>query len=366
MKNMLMTIVALAVMPVSFAQDGRIKDDFRQAVQGAMQEAETAIKAASAIPNGSPVAILPIKGDSDGWLAGQLKIALTRAGKTCVEGKEDPMWGAILKEIEWDERKEDILDPATLDKFGKIKSAQTLMYAFIRSTSLTKRCAFFEVELHATSIATKQHLWGGVFAKRHYFPDPVVEGVVEIPVELRGVMQGKFRDRIVSSIKGSTKLTGVKKLAFLPFAGDTANYVADIVRDAIAKTDLTAVNLDISTIGEARLALRDQPGQADALIYGSLRDMSIVRKDTAPHEKRYTLIVEIQACIERASTREQLWSDTISVAEEYAPDVGWWETVCTYCPAVRSKPWLLVAVPLGLLLLLVLVGKFLKATTRVR
>ena len=104
MKNMLMTIVALAVMPVSFAQDARIKDDLRQAVQGAMQEAETAIKAASAIPNGSPVAILPIKGDSDGWLAGQLKIALTRAGKTCVEGKEDPMWGAILKEIEWDER----------------------------------------------------------------------------------------------------------------------------------------------------------------------------------------------------------------------------------------------------------------------
>ena len=366
MKKMLMTIVALAVMPVSFAQDGRIKDDFRQAVQGAMQEAETAIKAASAIPNGSPVAILPIKGDSDGWLAGQLKIALTRAGKTCVEGKEDPMWGAILKEIEWDERKEDILDQATLDKFGKIKSAQTLMYAFIRSTSLTKRCAFFEVELHATSIATKQHLWGGVFAKRHYFPDPVVEGVVEIPVELRGVMQGKFRERIVASIKGSPKLADVKKVAFLPFAGDTANYVADIVRDAVAQTALTAVNLDIGTIGEARLALRDQPGQADALLYGSVRDMSVIRKDSAPHEKRYTLVVEIQACIERATTREQLWSDTVSVFEDYAPEVGWWGTVCSYCPAVRTKPWLLVVVPLGALLLLFMMAKFIRATTRVR
>ena len=366
MKKTLMTIVALAVMPASFALDARIKDEFRQAVQGAVMEAETALKAASAIPNDSSIAILPLKGDSDGWLAGQLKIALTRAGKTCVEGKEDPMFGAILKEIEWDARKDDILDPATLDKFGKLKSAQTLMYAFIRSANLTKRCAFFEVELHATSIASKQHLWGGVFAKRHYFPDPVVEGIVEIPVELRSVIQGKFRDQIVSSVKGAAKLGGVKTVAFLPFAGDKANYVADIVRDAISKTDLTAVNLDISTIGEARLALRDQPARADALIYGSVRDMAVVRKDTAPHEKRYTLIVEIQACIERASTREQLWSDTISVAEEYAPDVGWWETLCTYCPAVRTKPWLMVVVPLGTLLLLVLVVKFFKATTRVR
>ena len=366
MKKIVMILLALAVVPVSFAQSVQMMDEFSQAVQGAVQDAEVAMKSASALAAGKPIAILPVKGDSDGWIAGQLKIALTRAGKTCVEGKEDPMWGAILKEIEWDARKEDILDPATLDKFGKLKSAQVLLYAFIRSRHRTDRFAFFEIELHASSIATKQHLWGGTFSKRHYFPNPAVEGLVGIPVELRGIIQGKFRDRIAASIKGSSKLAGVKKVAFLPFADDTSNYMADIVRDAVAKTDLTLVNLDIGTLGEARLALRDQPGQADALIYGSVRERSKVRKDTAPHEERYTLSVEIQACIEKAGSREQLWSDTIRITEEYAPETGWWHAICAYCPIVRSCPWLLVAVPLGVLLLLVIVVKVVNAATRVR
>ena len=174
----------------------------------------------------------------------------------------------------------------------------------------------------------------------------MVEGLIELPVELRDVVRGKFRDGIVSSIKGAAKLSGGKKVAFLPLAGDTANYVSDIVRDAIARTDLSAVNLDVTTLGEARLALRDQPGQADGLLYGSVRDMSIIRKDTAPHDMRYTIVVEMQACIERAATREQLWSDTISVTEEYVPDVGWWDVICAYCPIVREWPWLLVVIPL--------------------
>ena len=366
MKKIVVSVVSAFAAVCVFAQQPSIADDMRQAVQGAIQDAEAALKSASAVPNDVPIAILPIAGDADGWLAGQLKIVLTKSGKTCVEGKEDPVWGAIIKEIAWDARKEDILDPATLDKFGQLKSAKALMYAFIRGVSRSQRCAFFELEVHVTSIATKQHLWGGVYAKRYYFPNPLVEGLLEIPVELRDVVRGKFRDGIVSSLKGASKLSGVKRVAFLPLAGDTANYVSDIVRDAIAKTDISAVNLDISTLGEARLALRDQPEQVDGLLYGSVRDMSIIRKDTAPHDKRYTIVVEMQACIERAATREQLWSDTISVAEEYAPEVNWWAAVCSYCPILRSMPWLLVAVPLGVLLLLWIVVWFVWAHIRVR
>lgn len=365
MRKLLMAVAAMAASQLAFAQAAKIDDNFRQAVQGAVADAETALKDVSAIPGGEPVAILPIVGDAGGMVAGQLKIALTRAGKTCVEGKEDPAWEAILKEIEWDARKVDILDPATIDRFGKIKSAKVLMYAFIRSARRTDRFSFFEMELHATSIATKKHLWGGVFAKRYYVPNPAVEGLADIPAALRDVMRGKLRDRIAASLKETGKLAGVRKVAFLPFAGDTANYTADIMRDAMTRTDMTPVNLDIATLGEARLALRDQPGQADALIYGSLRDLSIARKDTAPHEKKYELAVEIQACIEKA-TREQLWSDTISVTEAYEPETGWWSVVCTYCPYVRTCPWLLVAVPIVLLLGLWLFVWLIWAHVRVR
>ena len=255
-----------------------------------------------------------------------------------------------------------------MDRFGKLKSAQVLLSAFIRNTSRNERCVFFEIELHATSIAEKRHLWGGIFAKRYYIPDASAseKGLTDIPVSLRNIMQGKLREAIIASIKGSPKLAGVKRVAFLPFAGDRDHYAADIVRDAVARTDLTTVNLDIATPGEARLALRDKPDQADALLIGSLRDLSVTPVSTLPTEKKYTLTAEIQACIEKASTREQLWSDTICISEPYTPEYGWWERICTLFPALRAKPVLAVVVPLAILAALALVVMFIKASTRVR
>ena len=368
MKRNWMFMVVAAVAWMAAAQTAvPVDEHYRQAVQGALTDAQAALRTA-AIPADAAVAILPVAGDQDGWIAGQLKIALTAAGKRCVEGKEDPMWNEILKEITWDTRKADMLDPATVDRFGKLKSAQVLLYAFIRGTSRNERCVFFEVELHATSIAEKRHLWGGIFAKRYYIPASGTEekGLTDIPVSLRNVMQGKFREAIIASIKGAPKLAGVKRVAFLPFAGDRDHYAADIMRDALARTELTTVNLDIATPTEARLALRDKPDQADALLYGSLRELSMTPVSTLPTEKKYTLTAEIQVCIEKAATREQLWSDTICVSEPFTPEYGWWERLCTLFPALRGKPFLAVVIPLAIVIVLVVVRMFIKAATRVR
>ena len=79
------------------------------ALKDAIGEAEKAL-ASAPVPKGQPIAVLPLAGDSEGGIRALLKNALVVAGKTCVEGKEDPMWDEVLNEIAWDERKEDILD----------------------------------------------------------------------------------------------------------------------------------------------------------------------------------------------------------------------------------------------------------------
>ena len=40
--------------------------------------------------------------------------------------------------------------------------------------------------------------------------------------------------------------------------------------------------------------------------------------------------------------------------------------LCGWFPSLRGKPWLVVAVPLGVMLLLIVLVMFFKATTRVR
>ena len=364
MKKIIPGFVAAAALAAA-AQSLNYDESYRQAVQGAMDEAESAL-AASPIPAGSAVAILPIEGDPDGWLANQLKIALTKAGKTCVEGKEDPMWDEVLKEIEWDERKEDILDAATLDSFGKLKSAQTLLYAFVRSRELTDRYAFFEIELHATVIATKQHVWGGVFAKRHYKPGfESVGRVDDIPVALREAMQTKVRDALAKSINESEKLGAVKSVAFLPLTADVRDYALSIVRDALARTRLTPLNLDLKTLAEARMQVRDKPGQADGVMYGALRDLSARVVDDSPKGKVWEYCVEVQLCVESAA-RAQLWSDTVLVRERYEEDVGFWGLLCNIFPALRARPWLAFVVPVAILVGLFAFCKLLGAMTRVR
>lgn len=132
------------------------------------------------IPAEIPTAILPIHGDDDGWLAGQMKIALTEAGKNCVEGRDDPMWDIIISEMTWEKRKEPYLDAATCEAFGRLQAAKVLISGTMRLTAMGERRWRGEVELHATELATKKHLWGKLFV----YPVKPHPAVLQPPVEV--------------------------------------------------------------------------------------------------------------------------------------------------------------------------------------
>ncbi len=364
MRFVRIALLAAAVTP-AFAQG--FDEDVRQAIQLAIKDAAASIQS-SRIPAGVTVSCLPLANDRGVYVEGQLKMAVGDAGRQYVEGKSDPFWDAVLEEVKWDTLKADMLDPATLVTFGKLKATQILIYGVVRAAETSGRRVFVEIELHASSIETKEHLWGGTFAKRLYLPGPEqITGLVDLPVEVRNPMKAQLAEKVGKSLEqAASKLEPVKTVAIVPLAGDLDRYATFMLRDAVSRSRLTPKNLDFNTLGEARILLRDQPVQADALLNGAVRDISQQVESRSFASTTYLVTVEVQACIENASTREVLWSDTVTATEQYTKTLGPWEIwTLKILPYLQAHPlaWI---IPLAILLGLIILSKMIRAGTRVR
>lgn len=368
MKKMLFLVMSVCCVAAASRAEPDADEIAVLALKDAVAEARASLSETDGIPAGKTVAILPFGGKGADQVTGLLKNALTDAGKICVEGKEDPMWEAILKEISWDERKADILDPATLDRFGKLKSAQYLLYGEIRRLAGSERYVLVELELHVSCIATKRHVWGGSFVRRYYAPGSDPEGAVQIPAAVRVALVDGIRGRIADSLAKSGKLKAVGRVAVLPVAGDIDQYTAGLFRDVLSKSAVTPVNLDVATRGEARFALRESSGRADAIAYGVLRDIDVTLVQSEPGgRKTYSAHIEMQLWIEKGATRDILWSDTVQFSKEFSEGPrGWWDKLCNIVPFFRDHPSAVVWLPLLIVFGLVLVIMFLRAATRVR
>ena len=129
------------------------------------------VKAALAkvgLPATLPISTLPIGGDRERYLESLLKNAVTGAGLNYVEGRNDPMWNEIVAEIKWDELKDDLLDEATLTKFGRLQAVRLLLYGRLLMEADKRGRPRAELVLHTASTETKQHPWGETFV----FPVP--------------------------------------------------------------------------------------------------------------------------------------------------------------------------------------------------
>ena len=310
-------LVGLLVCTVVFANDD---DLVREAVEGTLEQAKLALPAHEL--QGKAIAVLPFIQDKTGILAGRVKSMLSSAGLLCVEGKEDPMWDEIIKEMAWDERKDDILDPATLLKFGRLKSAKVLVYGMVTALDNTKERIYVEIDLHATEIETRRHIWGGTFAKRIY-KSPDVRGLVDIPVELRGALRKVFENAKATLGEGTAaaKLGKTRTIAILPLAGDIDSYATGMATSMLTETSFTPKNYRIASVQQLRGLAREGHFDADAFLYGAVRDLServnevILDSEKSQKITRSTLNAEIQLFIEDAKGGDVLWSRTLTVAE---------------------------------------------------
>ena len=352
-----LVVTAALICAVWFADDAQAEfsENVRQALQEAVADARAAMEEGG-LPAQKTISLLPLGGDQARYVEGLLKNAVTAAGLTYVEGGDDPLWDEVLEEVEWDERKADMLDPATLVTFGKLKGTQLLMYGVIRSASESGQKVFVEIELHLSSIETKEHVWGGVFAKRFYVPGQVT-GIIDLDQAVREVLRNAV-EKGAAGLGSSGKIAEIRTVAVVPLAGDIDGYVRGLAENMLSQTKLYPKNLDVGTLAEARQLLRDQPKQADALLYGAVRDLSRKVQDVQPFKTTYEINAEVQLRIQSASTGEILWSATLSGQGEDVETTSLWEA---FLANRRIVLW-----AAGGLAALMVLGMFFRATRRAR
>ena len=276
---LLLATIAVAALAIQApAADASFGEGERQAFAAATQGDVLASLKELALPAETRFSVLAVKGDRDDAIAGYLKIAVTASGKTYVEGREDPMWDAVVKELGWDEQKAEagLLDAKTIAKIGSLQATDVLIYGSVRACEKSENRVFVELELHATEVKTKKHVWGGLFAKRWYVPGTdVPKGISELPLAVRSQLKSSATAKMVESLNAQPKLGDIKSVVLLPLAGDEDRYCTYIARDAIVKTALTAKELDLATLKGARVVFRDLPVAAgDAVIYGAVRQLA--------------------------------------------------------------------------------------------
>jgi hypothetical protein len=320
MKHITYILITALLLPIGLRADSLI--DVRQALQSAVEEAGKSLSQ-SVTDRQKTISVLPIQGDDGRYVEGLLKNAVTRSGLTYVEGREDPFWDEVMAEVEWDERKEDMLDPSTIDKFGKLKSTRWLLYGTVRDAQDNGRMVYVELELHLSSIETKQHIWGDLVAQRFY-RDEGVSGIIDLDTELRNTLRDML-SKATSSLQASSRVQSVSKVAIAPIAGDVDGYIRSLSEDMLAKTSLTPVRLSTSTLGEARQALRDNPNDAEAILTGAVRDLSRTLDSTQPLKEIYEINAEVQLRIESAADGAVLWSDTFAVTTTDVEEQTEWD-----------------------------------------
>jgi diadenosine tetraphosphatase ApaH/serine/threonine PP2A family protein phosphatase len=336
----------------------------REALRAVAAEAAASLTAAN-VTGGKTIALLPLGGDADGVLAGALKGGFSARGVACVEAKEDPFFDEIMKQVEWDERKEDMLDAATITRFGKLQAGQLLLYGWVRQCDVTPRRAYAEIELHLSSVETQRHLWGGTFASREYLAEGV-EGMIDLDETMRELLRQVFAEA-AKSLAGSAKTGTVRTVAVVPLAGDVDRYATSLAEGMFsAHPSLSPRDLSVSTLAEAADLLRADPSRADAIMYGAVRDLSVfLDKEDVIRGDTYRYHAEVQLWIQTPAG-DKLWSDTVSLGADLQEER---DIPIEVANAAARNPRIVLMVVggfLALLVVLVIIRMFLRAVSRPR
>ena len=217
-KLFLVTLFAFAALTLA-AEDILSNDGARQAIYGAMGKSVKPLKLNKSKFGNQPVAIY-IKDKKYSFLTGYLKNILLNAGINCVTGKDEEMWQKAIQEIEAHKRMDDILDPATKAKFGKLQAPRIRLQCNVRVFDFDRKNGryYTEVELIATEIKTGKKIWSGVYTNRYYLGKGV-EGNVALDDELRAILKKNFEN----AQKSLTMPQIIGKMKKAPMESSTAS-----------------------------------------------------------------------------------------------------------------------------------------------
>jgi len=359
-----MLLVSLATATAAMAFSPEVTQVLDEALEDVRKDLADA-----AIDKGKTIAVVPplLKGDQSGFLAGRLKPMMKNAGLNVIEHTDSEFVEQIVKEHPARERwnKMGVLDKSALVLIGEtLKTAEYLVYGSIRQPHENERRIYVEMELHIASIKTAEYIWGGVFAKSmakpaHRLPPPEEVPYDELHEAIRETLAASFAD--VADALEQTDALRDKKIALTPFGNDADRYVLGFVKQAITEAGLTWTDLGAHSMGEAYAMIYDKPQQANAVVTGAWRGKTMKPLRDEFTNKVWEVFTEVQIDIQDAGGNG-IFSKMVMGKDEYRRVTTPEEVAKIFLRKHPKAPLVAIGIVVGLILL----GMFFKATRRVR
>ena len=106
------------------------------------------------------IAVVPLRGDTGGYVTERVRDLVARTPYALFT-REDQVWDDLLREIEWGTRREDVMNPETVQRFGKVEGVDAILYGTIwdNSINLWSSRGHTKVSLVLADVETGQELW---------------------------------------------------------------------------------------------------------------------------------------------------------------------------------------------------------------
>ena len=156
------TILCLLVLQLSvflFTSISAYADETSdKAAQEAITKAMDSLSAQE-FPQVERIAVLPLRNDPDKAITDILKIAVTKT-KYDIILRDDEEWAELLRNIEWETRREDIMNPDTVKELGGILGVDALLYGTVKEIDEAFIRTKVRLNLNLANVQTGQLLWG--------------------------------------------------------------------------------------------------------------------------------------------------------------------------------------------------------------
>ena len=174
------------------------------------------------------IAFLPFSGDSKS-ISPVFRAELARfSGAYEFYTRDEAEWSTLVGEIEFGERRGDIMDPLTVQQFGRIQGVEALLYGMIRDAEVTddgEGIARFSLNL--SEVATGRQLWSGNIEGRYRPPAPIETSQV-----LTGLLS-RLAEDFSAQLKADVGSMGATRVYPLTIVNDRVDAASIIIPELV-------------------------------------------------------------------------------------------------------------------------------------
>ena len=155
---MVYAVIVVLLLVCSAKADVKAARD--KAIDQACQQVAGQLKSTN-FENIKTIAVLPLWGeDKDGYVCDTIKSYLS-GSPYAVMIRSTEEWDGLLGEIKWGTLREDVMNPQTVQRFGKIEGCDAIVYGTVRESDIDpwKFQAVARMMLHMADVETGQIVW---------------------------------------------------------------------------------------------------------------------------------------------------------------------------------------------------------------